>query len=96
MRRALRHSTRLVADTVLGYLLLIAGVVMLLTPGPGIVALVAGLAVLGRHYRWAQRVRGLVMSRIRDASTVVRARVVGRRTTRLARPDTPTTEREAA
>jgi hypothetical protein len=79
MHRTLRRSTRLVADTVLGYVLLGLGLVMLVTPGPGIVAVIAGLAVLGRHYRWAHRLRGMAMGRVHDASTAVRARVASRR-----------------
>ncbi|HSK22533.1 MAG TPA: PGPGW domain-containing protein [Egicoccus sp.] len=79
MHRTLRRSTRLVADTVLGYVLLGLGLVMLVTPGPGIVAMIAGLAVLGRHYRWAHRLRGMAMGRVHDAGTAVRARVASRR-----------------
>lgn len=79
MHRTLRRSTRLVADTVLGYVLLGLGLVMLVTPGPGIVAMIAGLAVLGRHYRWAHRLRGMAMGRVHDARTAVRARVASRR-----------------
>ncbi|MFA9432146.1 PGPGW domain-containing protein [Egicoccus sp. AB-alg2] len=95
--RILKLNTRLVADTVLGYVLLGAGLVMLVTPGPGLVTLVAGLAVLGRHYRWAHRMKGAVLHRIRDAGTAVRARVTAHRAARL-RVDTTAErpEREAA
>lgn len=79
MIRTLLRSTRLVADTVLGYVLVGLGLVMLVTPGPGIVAIIAGLAVLGRHYRWAHRLRGTAMGRVHDAGTALRARVASRR-----------------
>lgn len=72
--RLLLHGSRMVADTVVGYLLVAAGLVMLVTPGPGLVAIVAGLAVLGRHYRWAAWLRSAVVGRIRDAGTRLRAR----------------------
>ncbi|WP_194288583.1 PGPGW domain-containing protein [Ornithinicoccus halotolerans] len=38
-----------------GWLLVAAGIAGLVLPGPGLLPLVAGLAVLARHYRWAQR-----------------------------------------
>ena len=47
-----------------GWLLLAAGIVMLVTPGPGLLTIAAGLAVLGRHYRWARRLRERVLSRL--------------------------------
>ena len=70
----LRRHARLVADTCVGYALLVAGAVMLLTPGPGLVAIVAGLAVLGRHYRWAGWVKRIGLGRLQDATTRLRVR----------------------
>ena len=40
-----------------GFALLAAGTVMLVTPGPGWVAIAAGLALLAREYEWARRWR---------------------------------------
>lgn len=68
-----RPSPRMVADTIVGYALVAAGLVMLVTPGPGVLAIVAGLAVLARHYRWAERLRRATVARIRDTSLRVRA-----------------------
>jgi hypothetical protein len=39
----------------LGWLLVPVGIVMMPAPGPGTLVLVAGLALLARHYVWAQR-----------------------------------------
>lgn len=39
----------------MGCVLIVAGVVMLMTPGPGLLALAAGVALLGRHNRWTRR-----------------------------------------
>jgi UPF0716 family protein affecting phage T7 exclusion len=75
------RGTRLVAETVIGYLLLAAGIVMLVTPGPGIVTIVAGLAVLSRHYRWAGRLKRTALARIRDSRTALQARRAARRAT---------------
>jgi hypothetical protein len=50
--------------TVLGGLILTAGVVMLVTPGPGLVVIAVGLTVLGREYHWARRWQERVKDRI--------------------------------
>lgn len=39
----------------LGWLLVLTGLAGLVLPGPGLLPLVAGLAVLARHYHWARR-----------------------------------------
>ncbi|QQR52728.1 PGPGW domain-containing protein [bacterium] len=41
--------------TILGGLLIIAGVIMLALPGPGWLTIIAGIAIWGREYRWAWR-----------------------------------------
>lgn len=71
--RFVPRGTRKVADTIVGYLLIVAGAVMLVTPGPGIVTIIAGLALLARHYHWAERVKTATLARIRDAGTRLRA-----------------------
>lgn len=38
-----------------GFALLIGGVAMLVLPGPGIVVIIAGLALLAREFVWAER-----------------------------------------
>jgi uncharacterized protein (TIGR02611 family) len=60
--------------TVLGVGVILAGVVMMVAPGPGVVAILAGLAILGTEYHWARRLlRGL---RVRAARAADRARAV--------------------
>ncbi len=44
-----------ILTTILGFLLIIAGILLLVLPGPGILLILAGLAVLGREYHWAKR-----------------------------------------
>jgi drug/metabolite transporter (DMT)-like permease len=77
--RIIWRGTRVVAETVVGYLLLLAGVVMLVTPGPGVVAIIAGLAVLSRHYHWAEHLKRASLARIHDSRTAMRARLAARR-----------------
>jgi uncharacterized protein (TIGR02611 family) len=53
--RFIGRSGKRVAITLAGFLLLLAGAVMLVTPGPGLLLIIAGLAVLGTEYAWARR-----------------------------------------
>jgi uncharacterized protein (TIGR02611 family) len=41
--------------TVIGWLLLVIGVAALVLPGPGLLLMVAGLAILSQEYPWAER-----------------------------------------
>lgn len=71
--RVLRRVTSIVAVSVVGSLLIVAGAVMLVTPGPGLLAIVAGLAVWSREFRWAHRL--LARARERVARSFGRRRV---------------------
>lgn len=44
-----------VARVVAGFFLLAAGVVMLVTPGPGWLAIAAGIGLLAAEFEWARR-----------------------------------------
>ncbi|MGW9349354.1 PGPGW domain-containing protein [Nocardiopsis flavescens] len=39
-----------------GTLIILAGLVMMVAPGPGVAAVILGLVVLSTEFRWAQRV----------------------------------------
>ncbi len=41
---------------VLGWSLVVVGIALLVLPGPGMLALVAGVALLAPHYAWARRI----------------------------------------
>ncbi len=62
--RVVRRVSRLVAVSVVGSLLVAAGLVMLLTPGPGLLAIVAGLAVWAREFGWARHLLDRTRERI--------------------------------
>jgi len=55
------HANRLtgaatkVVVTLIGSLVLIAGLIMMVTPGPGIVGIIVGLGILASEWEWAQR-----------------------------------------
>jgi len=40
----------------LGWILVVLGIIMLVMPGPGLLATLGGVALLARHYTWANRV----------------------------------------
>lgn len=50
----LRRARQMVA-AVIGFTLVAAGVVMLVTPGPGWLTIFLGLSVLGAEFVWARR-----------------------------------------
>ena len=51
--RFILRNTKRVAISIVGAALVVAGLVMLVLPGPGILVVVAGFAVLGTEYAWA-------------------------------------------
>jgi uncharacterized protein (TIGR02611 family) len=57
--------------TVVGPLVVLAGVAMLVLPGPGLVVIALGLALLALEYEWARRalrLMGRALSRSREAA----------------------------
>jgi hypothetical protein len=47
---------RRTSSEVLGWVLVAVGLALLVLPGPGLLALVAGIALLAPHYAWARRI----------------------------------------
>jgi uncharacterized protein (TIGR02611 family) len=54
-RHRQRHRLYRIGFAAAGFLVLIAGIVMLVTPGPGIPVLIVGLAMLALEFGWAER-----------------------------------------
>ena len=44
-----------VIKVVIGFTVLLFGLIMLVTPGPGIVTIILGLAILGTEFVWAKK-----------------------------------------
>ena len=63
------------AVTVAGFGLLGLGVVLLFLPGPGLLVVIAGLAILGTQFAWAERALRRVKERTTRARQAARARV---------------------
>ena len=68
---AVRALLLKVGVTVAGPLLILAGIAMLVLPGPGLVAIAAGLGLLALEYEWARRAMALMgrkLSQVRQAT----------------------------
>ena len=68
------------AVTVLGVLLLAVGLAMMVLPGPGILVIVAGLAVLATEYVWARSLLDKARTqaeKAQEAAVASRVRMVG-------------------
>ncbi len=49
---------------VIGFTVLLVGCIMLVTPGPGMAAIIGGLAILATEFVWAKR----LMNRFKDGA----------------------------
>ena len=49
-----KQAKRLIT-VVIGFTVVLFGIIMLVTPGPGIAAIVLGLALLGTEFVWARK-----------------------------------------
>lgn len=56
LRARLRDWFTRTGSEVLGWTLVVIGIPMMPLPGPGTIVLVAGVALLARHYTWARKI----------------------------------------
>ena len=63
---------------VLGFTVLGAGVAMLALPGPGVVVIIVGLAILATEFAWAERALDKTMGRASQAAGAVTGNLAGR------------------
>ncbi len=61
-----RNSWRATVSLV-GFALLVVGAIMMVTPGPGLIVIIAGLAILATQYAWAERALDAAKSRAAKA-----------------------------
>lgn len=62
------RETRRIVVTVVGVTLVVVGLALLVLPGPGILVIVAGFAVLATEYAWARRALREAQRRAGDAT----------------------------
>jgi uncharacterized protein (TIGR02611 family) len=80
MASVLSRAWRIVGSVgvaIVGFALLIAGVVMLITPGPGWVCIFAGLGILATEFVWARR----ILHKAKKTAVSARDKVIGRTNT---------------
>jgi uncharacterized protein (TIGR02611 family) len=70
VRFVLRSGKR-IAIAVVGAALVVAGLVMMVTPGPGLLVIIAGLAVLATEFAWAERMLDKAKEKASDAKNAV-------------------------
>lgn len=73
--RWMGRNARRVGVAVLGAVLLLVGVALLALPGPGMLVIVAGFAVLATEFRWAKSGLAAARRRARGAGDALRDRV---------------------
>ncbi len=62
----LYKKVRRLVIAVLGFTVLLSGVVMIITPGPSILVIVLGLAILATEFIWARRLLNQIKGQLRD------------------------------
>jgi uncharacterized protein (TIGR02611 family) len=65
--KTLRQAKRLIT-IVIGFTVLVGGAAMLFLPGPGIVTIIVGLAILGTEFVWARK----LYKRFEDKATDIK------------------------
>lgn len=53
MLRFMAHQSVRLSIAAIGFAVLAVGLVMLVTPGPGLLVIIAGLAILAHQFAWA-------------------------------------------
>ena len=64
-------QARRIVTAVFGFTLVLLGIVMIVTPGPGLLVIVLGLTLLSAEFVWARR----LLRRIKTASKVIASTV---------------------
>ncbi len=53
------------AITIIGGILVMVGIILLVTPGPGLIVIAAGVAVWATEYAWAERWLARIKAKLR-------------------------------
>jgi uncharacterized protein (TIGR02611 family) len=82
------QQVRRLALAIVGFTVIFLGVVMLVTPGPGWLAILLGLGLLGVEFIWARRLLGLLKKAVAKlACSVFAARKIVDAQSSLSRKD---------
>lgn len=69
--RFICRNGKRIGVTIAGFVVVLAGAAMLVLPGPGIVVIIAGLAILATEYVWAQRLLRLAKEKANQAKDAI-------------------------
>ena len=76
--RWIARNSKAIAVTVAGAVLVLAGLAMLVLPGPGLLVIIAGLAVLATQYAWAERALHRAKDHAKRAGDTAKRTLFGR------------------
>ncbi|MEN9645316.1 MAG: hypothetical protein RL238_1985 [Actinomycetota bacterium] len=76
--RWIGRNTKRLAVLVLGFAVLGAGLTMLVLPGPGLIVIILGLAILASEFVWAERALDATTTKAAGAATKVSSNASGR------------------
>ena len=62
MRRTLKQLKRIVI-AIVGFTIILIGIFLIVTPGPAVLVIPAGLGVLGTEFMWAKKLQGKIKNR---------------------------------
>jgi uncharacterized protein (TIGR02611 family) len=71
LARFIGRNGKRVGITIAGFAVVLAGLAMLVLPGPGIVVIIAGLAILATEYVWAQRLLKIAKEKANQAKDTI-------------------------
>lgn len=69
--RFIGRNGKRVGVTIGGFAVVLAGAAMLVLPGPGLLVIIAGLAILATEYVWAQRLLKIAKEKAAQARDIV-------------------------
>lgn len=67
--RAVARMAKRIGILIVGTAVLLAGVAMLALPGPGVLVIIVGLAILATEFAWAERLLDRTVERAADVAT---------------------------
>ncbi len=80
--RFVAHQSVRLSVAAVGFTVLAIGLVMLLTPGPGLLVIIGGLAILAHEFAWAAR----ALEKARTRATLAKEAALRRATRRVQSP----------
>ena len=80
MLRFMAHQSVRLSVAAVGFTVLAVGVVMLVTPGPGLLVIIAGLAILAHQFAWAATALDKAKARAAQAKEAAVRRATNRGT----------------